>query len=80
MIATQKWKANPTPENQAAVLAARLDYLEAETDMQVFLRERLQTKLKTLEDLLYSLDARLSELERRATLSERVAKKRPSKK
>ncbi len=80
VFATKKWKADPTPENQAALLAARLDYLESEADMQVFLRERLDTKVKAQEDRLQSLDARLSELERKATLSKRVGTKSSGKK
>ena len=80
MFATKKWKADPSPENQAALLAARLDYVEAEADMDVFLRERLETKVKAQEDRLHSLDTRLSELERRAMLSKTGAKKLPGKK
>ena len=63
----QRWKAVPTVEHQLALHAARLDYLEAEASLAVFMREQLEGKVKVLE-------SRLAEA---ATRKNRIVKRKP---
>ncbi len=49
MVAMNRWQGNPTPEHYAALLAAKVEYLESEVALGVFMRERLETRVKALE-------------------------------
>ena len=47
---SKKWKADPTAENHVALLTARIDYLESEVTLGVYLREKLEARVKALEE------------------------------
>lgn len=49
LFAMKRWKGDSTPENHPALLAAKVEYLESEIALGVFLRERLETRVKALE-------------------------------
>ena len=75
MVSFQKWKANPTPENQSALLAARIEYLESEATLEVYLREHLQARVKVLEERLDAQVTSISALERKGPFPKGRAKK-----
>ena len=50
LACTQRWKADPTTENQVALLTARVGYLESEVTLGVYMREKLETRVKALEE------------------------------
>lgn len=79
VASSQKWKANPTAENQVALLTARIGYLESEVTLGVFLREKLEARVKALEERSEIRDASIS-VPTRAGASRGKAKKSRSKK
>lgn len=50
LFATQRWGANSTLENHIALLVAKVEYLQSEISLAVFLRERLEARVKALEE------------------------------
>ena len=80
VVYSQKWKANPTTENHVALLAARIGYLESEVTLEVYLREKLEARVKALEERDDARDAPISAPTQTGVSSGKAKKNRSKRK